>query len=567
MLRASVREKIEHWLSDSFDDETKNAIRKMSEAELNDAFGKDLSFGTAGMRGIVGPGTNRINIYTIQFATQGLANYILSQPTKVPKRVVIGYDSRLSSPEFAKETARVLLGNGIEAVLCKTCMPTPFVSFACREKNACAAVMITASHNPPKYNGYKVYWGDGAQVIEPHASNIVRHVEEITSPAKVTIGNLDDPRFIETDNTLIESYLKAIYSSQQCRDQNHAHGHALKVVYTPLHGTGGMLMDKALESWGFTNFKYVKSQQMPDGHFPTTKSPNPENPDSLQLGIEQLKQYKADLLLATDPDADRLGAVVMHQGTPHFLTGNEIAALCTEHILKKKALHDTLPSNGAIVKSIVTTDLLPAIANTYDIACIDVLTGFKYIGALIHEWEKTGEYTFIFGAEESHGYLIGTHSRDKDGIVAGCLVTELALDAKLENQTLIDRLEAVYQRYGYYRSKLINIACESGTEDMLAKMGELRADPPKDIAGIPVISIEDYQAGKSRNLQTGHLKKLSLPQANVLVFRLEGDIKIIIRPSGTEPKLKIYGLARHPTSAESADKTLTASLNHMKSLF
>ena len=563
MLRPSVREKVDQWLTGSYDKETKRAIQQMSEEELNNAFGKDLSFGTAGMRGVVGPGTNCLNIYTIQYATQGFANYILEQPTKVPKRVVIGYDSRLSSPEFAKETARVFLGNGIEVVLCKTCMPTPFISFACREKDACAAVMITASHNPPEYNGYKVYWGDGAQVIEPHASNIAGHVSTITTPAKVTIGHLDDPRLIQTDDLLVESYIKAIYPLQQCLDQNQSHGSELKIIYTPLHGVGGMLMDKALNCWGFIKLSHVQSQQKPDGNFPTTNTPNPENPGSFELGINQLKETGSDLLLANDPDADRLGAVVMHHGAPHFLTGNEIATLCTEHILKKHALHDTLPSNGAIVKSIVTTDLLRAIAKTYDIPCIDVLTGFKYIGALIDTWERTGEYTFVFGAEESHGYLIGTHSRDKDGIVAGCLVAEVALDAKLENQTLIDRLETIYKRYGYYRSKLVNIACKSGMEDMLAKIGELRADPPKSIGNIQVICIEDYQAGKSRNLQTGQMKKLTLSQANILSFHLEGNIKIIIRPSGTEPKLKVYGLAHHPDSAQSADEILSTTLKHI----
>ena len=563
MVKASVKEKVDQWLSGPYEDETKDAIKKMSEAELNDAFGKDLTFGTAGMRGIVGPGTNRLNTYTVQQATQGLANYIKQCATKEPKRVVIGYDSRLSSPEFSKCAARVLIGNGIEVVLCTTVMPTPFVSFACREKGACAAIMITASHNPPEYNGYKVYWGDGAQVIEPHASRIVREVQAVTSPTQVTVGDLSSPLLMRTDPALTESYIKALYPLQHCLNQNQKHGAELNILYTPLHGTGGMLMGRALESWGFTNMHELASQAAPDGHFPTTKSPNPENPEALKLGMEEM----VDLLLATDPDADRLGAAVMHDGKPHFLTGNEIATLCTDHILKKASQNDTLSSNGAIVKSIVTTELLGALAKTYGIACIDTLTGFKYIGALINTWESTGEYTFVFGAEESHGYLLGTHARDKDGIVAGCLLAEVALDAKLQGQTLIDRLETIYKRYGYYRSQLINIAFKDGPEKMLAHIGELRGSPPKSIENIPVLEIEDYQAGKSRNLKTGKLTKLSLPQANVLVFRLEGDIKVIVRPSGTEPKLKIYGLIRHPDSAKAADESLRAVLNYFAVLF
>ena len=522
----------EEWLSGPYDEETKTAIRCASPDEIEAAFGSDLSFGTAGMRGIVGFGPARLNIYTIGTATQGLANYILAQTTGA-QSVIIGFDSRLSSPEFAKETARVLSGNGITAYLCPKLMPTPFISFACRHLKCSAAVMITASHNPPEYNGYKVYWSDGAQVVPPHDTGIIEQVRAVR-PEHVK-------RSCDLIQTVAESveqaYLDAITPLQNLPEQNQAHGDELNIVYTPLHGAGISLMPQAFTAWGFATVQLVQEQAIPDGHFPTTHSPNPESPDALKLGIDQLQHSSADILLANDPDADRLGCVVMHQGQPRYLTGNEIATLCADHLLN----HAKRQSNSALVTTIVTTDSLDTLAKAYDMPCIKVLTGFKYIGELIHKWETTHEHTFFFGAEESLGYLIGTHARDKDGIVCNCLLAEMALDAKLANETLIDRLDAIYAKHGQFESALASFT-------FAGNLDALRKSPPTSIAGKNVLKTIDYL-----NDETG------LPKSNVLSYTLDGEITILIRPSGTEPKLKIYAKARNQTK-----DTLTALINTIK---
>ncbi|MCB1108750.1 MAG: phospho-sugar mutase [Chlamydiia bacterium] len=546
------------WLEGPYDEKTKAAIRALSPEELEDAFSKDLSFGTAGMRGIVGVGSNRLNVYTIRAATQGLCNYINRQPDH-PKRVVIGYDCRTSSPEFAEETAKVLIGNGIEALVCPKLMPSPFISFTCRYKKCVAGIMITASHNPSEYNGYKVYWQDGAQVTPPHDLGIISEVHAIKDPTHVRIGSTDDPHYQIIDQDVIDAYLKAIYPLQNLLHQNQEQGSKLNIIYTPLHGAGISLVPEALTCWGFTSLGFVESQKKPDGNFPSTPSPNPENPQALSLGMEQLKQTQADILIANDPDADRIGAVILHQNTPRFLTGNELATLICHHLLTTKAGH--LPDNGAIIHSIVTTEILNKIAKTYGIATFEVLTGFKYIGELIKKWEKSHEHTFILGAEESHGYLFGTYARDKDGIATACLLAEMALDAKLQGQTLLDRLEAIYAKYGFHTSKLINIQLKDAS--CLKTIDFLRSEPPKTIAGLSLLEIEDYQSSKKRHLPTGKLTTLSLPVSNVLVLRLEKGIKLIIRPSGTEPKLKIYGAAH----GDNCQALLDTVLNEAKDWF
>ncbi len=551
-------DRAKEWLNGPYDEETKAAIRNLSPKELKEAFAKDLSFGTAGMRGIVGAGSNRLNAYTVRAATQGLCNYINKQ-FKGQKRVVIGYDCRLSSREFAEESAKVLIGNGVEALLCEKLMPSPFVSFTCRQKQCAAGIMITASHNPPEYNGYKVYWADGAQVVPPHDQGIILEVQAVKDPTHVKIGSLDDPKLQLVKDDVTQEYLKTIYPLQNHLEQNRDHGKNLKIIYTPLHGAGISLVPQSLHSWGFTNLSFVESQKEPDGNFPTTHSPNPESPESLKLGMDQLKNTSCDILIATDPDADRIGAVVLHKNEPRFLTGNELAALICHHLLSSKAKN--LPLNGAIVQSIVTTEILGKIAKSYDIKNFEVLTGFKYIGELIEKWEHSHEHTFILGAEESHGYLFGTYARDKDGIATACLLSEMALDAKLKGETLVDRLDALYKKYGFHTSNLINIQLKDG--QALSKIDDLRALPPKSIAGHALLSLEDYQTSQKRDLKTGTLEKLTLPTSNVLVLRLEGGIKLIIRPSGTEPKLKIYGTAH----GDNCIPTLNAALDEVTNWF
>lgn len=534
-LTKDATTRAQEWLDGPYSEETKIAIRNASPDEIEAAFGSDLSFGTAGMRGIVGFGTARLNTYTIGAATQGLSDYLLKQ-TSGKQTVIIGYDSRLSSPEFAKETAQVLSGNGITAYLCPRLMPTPFVSFACRHLKCAAAIMITASHNPPEYNGYKVYWSDGAQVVAPHDKGIIDQVRHIQPDQVKRSDTFVQTLPLDTEN----AYLEAITSLQNLPNQNASHGADLKIIYTPLHGAGISLMPQAFKSWGFTNIQLVKEQATPNGHFPTTPSPNPESPDALKLGIEQLKNTGCDILLANDPDADRLGCVVMHNDQPRYLTGNEIATLCADHLFN----YAERKKNSALVTTIVTTDSLEAISKDHNTTCIKVLTGFKYIGELIHKWETTKEHTFFFGAEESHGYLIGTHARDKDGIVCNCLLAEMALDAKCAGQTLIDRLDAIYAKYGRFESALASFNF-TGTLDAF------RRSPPTAIGGKKVLHTIDYL-----HQDTG------LPKSDVFSIMLDGEITAIIRPSGTEPKLKIYAKARNQSK-----ETLNTIIQELKSKY
>jgi phosphoglucomutase/phosphomannomutase len=540
-LSEAVEKRVTEWLNGPYDEPSKAEVKVLARdpKALTDAFYTDLSFGTGGLRGLMGVGTNRMNIYTVRKATQGLANYIRKNGD--PKAgVLIGFDSRHHSRQFALEAARILAGNKIPAYLLKELRPTPFISFACRQKKCQAAIMITASHNPKEYNGYKVYWSDGGQVVPPHDIGIMREVEAIPKLTDVTLASEHDPLIIPTNGHLDDTYLSAIKALQHFPEENKKFGTLLKIVYTSLHGTGFTLMPQALASWGFTTVQFVEKQIIPDGNFPTVEFPNPEYPETLHLGIEEMVRTKSDILIATDPDADRMGVAVMHQGKPTILNGNEVATVCVYFLCEALSQLQKMPPKGAFVTTIVTTELLRIIAQSYKKACFEVLTGFKYIGEKIHEWESSNDgYEFVFGAEESYGYLLGTHSRDKDGIIAGCLIAEIALRQKREGKTLVDLLAVIYRKYGLFHEKQASLNFKPGKEgaDQIQQlMKRLRTTLPKTLCGQEVVEVEDFEKGTKENL----------PRSDVLLFRLKDQSKIIIRPSGTEPKIKVYAAVREP---------------------
>ncbi|MEN9654065.1 MAG: putative phosphoglucomutase/phosphomannomutase [Chlamydiota bacterium] len=528
------------WLHPPFDAATRAEVKRLMDEDpkaLADAFSKDLSFGTGGMRGIMGVGTNRMNIYTIRRATQGLANYLTKGPD--PVKVFVGFDVRLHAPEFALETARVLIGNGIDVLLAVAPTPTPLVSFACRYYGCSGAVMITASHNPPEYNGYKVYSADGGQVVFPHDTGIMAEVAKVISFTDIPLG--DPSQITKVGFDLDEAYFSML---RQLRFDVNPNASSLKIVYTPLHGTGLRLMPKALAEWGFSHLELVESQAAPDGRFPNAPKPNPEEASALKLGIEQLQRNGGDLLIATDPDADRVG-VVASGGV--MLSGHQVGSILLDHICQRLLTEGRLPDNGACIKSIVTSELFRKIASLYGIACFDVLTGFKYIGEKIHEWEQSfGGYQYIFGAEESYGYLYGTSVRDKDAISSACLIADAAEAERRRGRTLVDALHDLFRRHGVHAEALLNIVFEDTQEKralMQEAMRALRHLPPTKVGDIAVIAYEDYEASPT---------PLNLPKSDVVRLWLEDGSKVVFRPSGTEPKLKIYIEVVEPCSDDLA---------------
>ena len=509
------------WLKPPFDDETQHEVRRLMKEDpksLSDAFFQTLSFGTGGMRGLMGVGTNRMNVYTVRAATQGLARYLIrSMPG--PKKVFIGYDTRHNSRLFAEETARVLAAHEIEALITEEICPTPLVSFGCRHFDCSAAVMITASHNPPAYNGYKVYWKGGAQVVSPHDEGIMQEVRQASDFSKLLIAPLKSPKIHWIGGDLDQAYLSELA-------QLKGPVSPLRILYTPLHGTGLRLAKKALHLWGFDQVGLVEPQATPDGKFPNAPSPNPEEESAMRLGMDQMIRTGADLLLATDPDADRMGVAIHQDGKAIRFTGNQIGALLLHHLCTTRKI----PKHSACIKTIVTSELLKKIAHHFHVECIDVLTGFKYIAEKMNAWEKTGPH-FLFGAEESYGYLYGTMVRDKDGINACCLMAEAAAKAKSEGKTLQDRLQELYHQFGIHREALANLKFPDsleGMQQMEQFMKRLRSNPPSKIAGTSVTSMDDF------------LKPSPLPKSDVLRFWLSDGTKLVVRPSGTEPKIKIY---------------------------
>lgn len=534
MGKKSLEKELTSWLQGPLDSATRKEIeRKKNNPEfLEENFAHPLDFGTGGVRAKMGPGPSLLNIYTIQMLTQGLANYLSRVKWDHPhKRVVICFDTRKNSLAFAENAARVLAANQIEVYLITHPRPTPYLSFAIPHFHAMAGIMITASHNPPEYNGYKVFWKEGGQVVHPHDQKIIEEVRKIKTLSAVKKG--EEGSYIhKVGEEFDDIYLEAIHSLQFTPPEKKR----LKIIYTPLHGTGLDLAPKAYKQWGFSDVTLVKEQSAQDGKFTYAPFPNPEENKTLLLGAEKMMKKKADILLATDPDADRVGVVVREKDKAIRFTGNQMAALLLHFILTE---NKNLPSNSAFVKSIVTTELFASICKKAGFSCFEVLTGFKYIAEKINQWEKDKSHTFIFGAEESCGYLYHALSKDKDGVLASCLIAEMADKAKKNGKTLHHQLYNLYEEYGIFREGLASQEIEDVTA-MREKMDRIRDNPPKVFLGIPVKSIEDYKTEK-RVFVTGEKEEtLFFPSSNVLLYWLEDDSKIVIRPSGTEPKVKFY---------------------------
>ncbi|MEJ8735536.1 phospho-sugar mutase [Mediterraneibacter sp. ICN-202921] len=570
------RKGYEQWLSDSyFDDETKAELEAIKEddKEIKERFYTELEFGTAGLRGVIGAGTNRMNIYTVRKATQGLANYILKKNGE-KKGVAIAFDSRRMSPEFAQEAALCLAANGIKAYVFESLRPTPELSYAVRKLACIAGINITASHNPPEYNGYKVYWEDGAQITPPHDKGIMDEVKAVESYTEVKTMSLEAAKeagLYETIGAQIDdAYIAELKKQVLHQDAIDAAGKELKIVYTPLHGTGNIPARRILQELGFENVYVVKEQELPDGEFPTVSYPNPEAEEAFDLGLKLAKEVDADIVLATDPDADRLGVRVKDKnGEYHTLTGNMSGCLLADYEIGQRKAIKGLPEDGFLIKTIVTTNMADAIADDYHVGLIECLTGFKYIGQQILGFETSGKGEYVFGFEESYGCLIGTHARDKDAIVATMALCEAAAYYKTKNMTLWDAMIDLFERYGYYKDDIKSITLK-GIEG-IAKIQEiletLRKDPPTAIAGLKVLKVRDYKADTIKDMQTGEVTGTGLPNSNVLYYDLADGAWVCVRPSGTEPKVKFYygikgnSLADADEKAEKMGKEILAMID------
>ena len=559
------KEVYEQWIANPyFDEATKEELKGISEDEneIKERFYMDLEFGTAGLRGIIGAGTNRMNIYVVRRATQGLANYI-AKVDKKAQGVAIAYDSRHMSPEFAEEAALCLAANGIKAYIFESLRPTPELSFAVRHLGCVAGINVTASHNPPEYNGYKVYWEDGAQITPPHDSGIMGEVKSISDWNTVkTIDKAEAEKaglFQVIGKEVDDAYMAELKKQVLHMDAIKAEGKNLKVVYTPLHGTGNIPARRILKELGFENVYVVKEQELPDGDFPTVSYPNPEAAEAFELGLKLAKEVDADLVLATDPDADRLGVRVKDKnGEYHDLTGNMSGCLLANYeISQRKAVNGSLPEDGALIKTIVTTNLADAIAKGYGVKLIEVLTGFKFIGQQILGFEKSGKGSYLFGFEESYGCLIGTYARDKDAIVATMALCEAAAYYKTQGKTLWDAMIEMYEQFGYYKDdiKAVTMKGIEGLQKIQDIMNSLRQNPPAEFAGHKVVAVRDYKADTIKNLETGEVTPTGLPNSNVLYYELTNDAWVCVRPSGTEPKVKFYYGVKGTSLADADEKS------------
>ena len=552
----------EEWLANPyFDEATKEELRAIAddENEIKERFYMDLEFGTAGLRGIIGAGINRMNIYVVRRATQGLANYIIKQGG-ASKGVAIAYDSRRMSPEFADEAARTLAANGIMAYKFESLRPTPELSFAVRELGCIAGINVTASHNPPEYNGYKVYWEDGAQFTPPHDKGVTEEVLAIEDLSSVKTMTASDAKAAglykvigaEIDDKYIAN-VKAQVVNQEAIDKMQD---SIKIVYTPLHGTGNIPVRRVLKEIGFEHVYVVPQQELPDGEFPTVSYPNPEAAEAFTLGLGMAKELDADLVLATDPDADRLGVYVKDLKSGQYipLTGNMSGSLLCEYVLSQKAAKNQIPEDGEVVKSIVTTNLVDAVAAGYDCKLVECLTGFKWIGQQILKEENTGKGHYMFGLEESYGCLIGTYARDKDAVSASVALCEAAAYYKTKGMTLWDAMVAMYEKYGYYKDAVQSIGLKGieGLAKIKNIMDTLRNNTPVEVGGYKVVSARDYQLDTIKDMATGEVKSTGLPASNVLYYDMNDGAWMCVRPSGTEPKIKFY-YGIKGTSIEDAD--------------
>ena len=565
-------EEYKKWCeSPDFDEETKKELLgiKDDEKEIEDRFYKELEFGTAGLRGVIGAGTNRMNKYTVGKATQGLANYILEQGTQ-DKGVAISYDSRIMSKEFSLQTALILNANGIKTYLFENLRPVPELSFAVRELKCTAGIMITASHNPPKYNGYKVYWDDGSQIVAPRDKDIIQKVRDVKeygeikeiSKEQAIEKGLFNIVGTEMDDKYINTLKSLILNPEIVKEQ----GKKLKVVYTPLHGTGNTIAERLLKEIGLENVYVVPEQKEPDGNFPTVDYPNPEDKKSFKIALELAKEVDADVVLATDPDADRLGIFAKDEKTGEYMTytGNMSALLIAEYRISQMKEKGILPKDGMVITTVVSSNLTQAIAEEYNLETIEVLTGFKNIGAVMKKAEENKDRTYVFGFEESYGCLIGDYARDKDGIAAVMALCEAACYYKAKNETLWDQMNNIYKKYGYYKEDQVSIVLEGaeGAQKIQEMMTNMRNTPVEKIGKYKVLTFKDIDRDYVKNMVTGEETKTGLPKSNVLYYGLEDNSWCCVRPSGTEPKIKLY-MGIKGTTDEDANKKLEDLKNAM----
>ena len=557
----NYKEKYKNWLeNDLFDENTKNELRNLKdEKEIEDRFYKDLEFGTGGLRGIIGAGSNRLNIYTVGKATEGLARYLKDKYKNEDISVSIAFDSRNMSPEFAETAALVLAANGIKANLFESLRPTPELSFAVRELKSKAGIVLTASHNPKEYNGYKVYGEDGGQMTDDDAKAVItkindlqyKDIKKISREEALNKGLLEiigeevDKKFIDTlkGHTIRKDLVK-----NNAKD--------LKIIYTPIHGTGLMPVTRILKELGYENLHVVKEQEKPDGNFPTAPYPNPENPKVFKLALEMAEKINPDIIFGTDPDADRIGAIVKDsKGEYQILSGNQMGVLLTHYILSSYKELNMLPDNGAVIKTIVTTEMVRNICKDYNVELFDVLTGFKYIGEMMTGFEKTNSHKFLFGFEESYGCLFGDHARDKDAVIAAQMIAEMTLYYKSKGLSLYEAFMKLSEKYGYYKESLVSIELKGkeGQEKIQACLDSLRKNPIKEVNGVKVKTFFDYKESIEKDLQSGQVSEVNLPKSNVLKYILEDGSWFVVRPSGTEPKIKIY-LSVVGNSVEDSEK-------------
>lgn len=555
------REKYNEWISSStISEEVKEELRAIKdEKEIEDRFYKELEFGTGGLRGIIGAGTNRMNVYTVGKATQGFADFI-NDTYKGEKAIAIAYDSRNMSKEFAKAAALTLCANDIKVYLYESLRPTPMLSFAVRHLKCKAGIVITASHNPKEYNGYKAYGEDGCQLTDEPAKEVIGYVNRVEDYSKIKTMSeeeaLEKGLLVYIGEDVDKAYIESLKSLTIREELVKDHAKDLKIVYTPIHGSGNVPVRRVLSELGYENVLVVKEQELPNGNFPTAPYPNPENPDVFKIAMEMANKVNADVIFGTDPDCDRIGVVVKdNKGEFRVLTGNQTGMLLVNYVLGSLKELNKLPKNGVVIKTIVTTESVRKMAEAYGVKLIDVLTGFKYIGEKIREFEETGSNEYLIGFEESYGYLFGTFSRDKDAVVASMLIAEMTLYYKKQGKTLYDALVEIYEQYGYFKESLVSVELKGkeGQEKIGRCLDLLRADEITEVNGVKVVKSFDYKSSTERDLIANTTSKINLPKSNVLKYILEDDSWFVVRPSGTEPKMKVY-LAVKGNSLEDADK-------------